>query len=134
MTVDLVRMGDTLNEQEHGYQGEKTWTRQFKGKSMREADRTGWFSVNLDVFKGQPMALVVEYWGGFPGSRTFDIWLDGELLAAENLSNKAEGAFLFEPYEIPDGLTVDKSSVTVTFKPHDGHRAGPVFSIRTVRR
>ena len=133
-TIDLVQMGDSLDELDHGYQGENTWTRNFKGRSMREADRTGWFSVNLDVYRGQPMALVVEYWGGFPGSRTFGILLDGLLLATENTSNKADGQFILEHYEIPDELTVDKTSVTVDFKPHDGHRAGPVFTVRTVKR
>ena len=134
MTIDLVQMGDSLDERDHKYQGEKTWTREFKGRKLREADRSGWFSVDLDVYKGQPMALVVEYWGGFPGSRTFDILLDGGLLATENTSNKADGQFIFEQYKIPDELTVDKTTITVTFKPHDGHRAGPVFTVRTVRR
>jgi hypothetical protein len=80
------------------------------------------------------MALVVEYWGGFPGSRTFDILLDGKLLATENTSNKADGEFILEQYEIPDEWTVDKTSVIVTFKPQDGHRAGPVFTVRTIKR
>ena len=134
MTIDVVQMGDSLDELEHAYRGEKTWTRELKGRNFREADRSGWFSVDLAVFRGQPMALVVEYWGGFPGSRTFDIHLDGQHLATENTSNKADGEFILEQYDIPDGLTVDKTSVTVTFKPHDGHRAGPVFTIRTIRR
>jgi len=134
MTIDLVQMGDSLDEMGHGYRGEKTWTREFKGRKHREADRSGWFSVDLDVYKGQPMALVVEYWGGFPGSRTFDILLDGMLLATENTSNKADGQFILEQYEIPDEWTVDKTSVTVTFKPQDGHRAGPVFTVRTIKR
>lgn len=134
MTIDQVQMGDTLDEMDHGYQGEKTWTREFKGRSLREADRTGWFSVELDVYRGQPMALVVEYWGGFPGSRTFDILLDSTLLATEDTSNKADGEFISEQYDIPDEWTVDKTSVTVTFRPYDGHRAGPVFTVRTIER
>jgi len=105
-----------------------------KGRKFREADRAGWFSVDLEVYKGQPMALVVEYWGGFPGSRTFDILLDGRILATENTSNKADGEFIFGQYDIPDEWTVDKTSVTLALKPHDGHRAGPVFTIRTIKR
>jgi hypothetical protein len=134
MTIDRVQMGDSLDEGDHQYQGEKTWTREFKGKNYREADRGGWFSVDLEVYRGQPMALVVEYWGGFPGSRTFDILLDGRILATENTSNKADGEFISEQYDIPDEWTVDKTSVTVTLKPQDGHRAGPVFTIRTIQR
>jgi DUF1680 family protein len=133
VTIDMVQMGDSLDEGDHNYMGEKTWTREFRGRNLREADRSGWFSVDLAVCKGQPMALVVEYWGGFPGSRTFDILLDDEILATENTSNKAGGQFLFEQYDIPGEWTVDKTSVKVTFKPHEGHRAGPVFNVRTIR-
>jgi hypothetical protein len=134
MTIDLVQMGDSLDERDHQYLGEKTWTREFKGRKFREADRSGWFSVDLGVYKGQPMALVLKYWGGFPGSRTFDILLDGRILATENTSNKADGEFISEQYDIPDEWTVEKASITVTLKPHDGQRAGPVFTIRTIKR
>ena len=134
MTIDRVQMGDSLDERGHAYQGEKTWTQTFRGRKFREADRSGWFSVDLAVFEGQPMALVVEYWGGFPGSRTFDMVLDDEILATENTSNKADGQFILERYDIPDELTFDKHMVRVIFRPHEGHRAGPVFTVRTVRR
>jgi DUF1680 family protein len=134
MTIDRVQLGDSLDEPRHAYQGEKTWTRTFRGRTFREADRSGWFCVDLAVFEGQPMALVVEYWGGFPGSRTFDILLDDEILATENTSNKADGQFILEQYDIPDEMIFDKRIVRVTFQPHEGHRAGPVFTVRTVRR
>jgi hypothetical protein len=98
------------------------------------SSRNGWFSVDMDVFKGQPMALVVEYWGGFPGSKTFDILVDGELLATENISNKKDGQFIHEIYDIPDAITVDRTFVKVTFKAHEGHMVGPIFSVRTIKR
>jgi hypothetical protein len=133
MTIDYVQMGEMQPERDHHFEGENTYPDEFKGRMMRVA-REGWFSVNMQVYKGQPMGLVVEYWGGFPGSRTFDILIDGEYLATENISNKSEGQFLDEIYNIPDGMTVNKTSVRVTFKAHDGHMAGPVFSVRTIKR
>jgi DUF1680 family protein len=133
MTIDFVQMGEMQPERDHNFDGERTYAREFRGKRMRSS-RNGWFSVDMDVFKGQPMALVVEYWGGFPGSKTFDILVDGELLATENISNKKDGQFINEIYEIPDAMTVDRTYVKVTFKAHEGHMVGPIFSVRTIKR
>ena len=82
----------------------------------------------------QPMALVVEYWGGFPGSKTFDILVDGQKIATENISGKKEGQFIDVRYDIPDKLTFGKRKITVKFAAHPGHMAGPVFEIRIIKR
>jgi DUF1680 family protein len=133
MTIDFVQLGEMQPERDHNFDGERTSAREFRGRRMRSS-RNGWFSVDMDVFKGQPMALVVEYWGGFPGSKTFDILVDGELLATENISNKKDGQFIHEIYDIPDAITVDRTFVKVTFKAHEGHMVGPIFSVRTIKR
>jgi len=133
MTIDFVQLGEMQPERNHNFKGENATTGEFKGKKLREA-RNGWFSVDMTVFKGQPMGLVAEYWGGFPGSKTFDILVDGQLLVTENISNIKDGEFIFKEYEIPDALTVDKTFIEVTFRAHEGHIAGPVFSIRTIKR
>ena len=33
MTMDLVQVGDSLDEREHAYKGKKTWTRAFRGRT-----------------------------------------------------------------------------------------------------
>jgi DUF1680 family protein len=133
MTIDFVQMGEMQPERDHNFEGERSDASEFRGRRMRSS-RNGWFSVEMGVFKGQPMALVVEYWGGFPGSKTFDILVDGELLATENISNKKDGQFINEIYEIPDGMTIDRTLIRVTFKAHEGHMVGPIFSVRTIKR
>ncbi|MBN2698436.1 MAG: glycoside hydrolase family 127 protein [Bacteroidales bacterium] len=133
MTIDFVQLGEMQPERDHNFKGENADVREFKGRKLRET-RGGWFSVEMTVFKGQPMALVAEYWGGFPGSKTFDILVDGTLLATENISNIRDGEFVFKEYTIPDEMTVDKTYIEVKFKAHEGHMAGPVFSVRTIKR
>jgi hypothetical protein len=88
----------------------------------------------MKLLTGQPMALLVEYWGGFPGSKTFDIFVDGEKIATENISNKKEGQFINIKYDIPDRLTLGKRKVTIKFKAHEGNMAGPVFGVRIIKR
>ncbi len=133
MTIDFFQPGEMQPERDHNFKGEKSRPGEFKGRKNRSA-RDGWFSFEIKVFKGQPMALVVEYWGGFPGSKTFDILVDGEFLVTENTSNKKDGEFIDVVYGIPDNLTFEKEKVTITFKSHEGHMVGPIFSVRMIKR
>ncbi len=136
MTIDFIQLGEMQPERDHNFKGENSDVQEFKGRKFRES-RGGSFSMDMGVFMGQPMALVVEYWGGFwggfPGSKTFDILIGNKVLATENISNKLDGQFIFEEYPIPDALTVDKTKITVTFRAHNGNMAGPVFSVRTIK-
>ncbi len=134
MTIDFFQLGEMQPERNHNYKGEKAWVNEHKHKHFREADRGGWFSFEMDVYAGQPMELAFEYWGGFPGSRTFDILVDGNKIATENISNAKPGEFFHKYYEIPDKLTINGGKVEVKLVPHEGHRAGPLFSARTMKR
>ncbi len=133
-TIDFFQLGQMQPERDHNFQGEKNWVDEFKHRNYREADRGGWFSFDMDVYAGQPMQLAFEYWGGFPGSRTFDILANGTKIATENISNVKPGEFFFKYYDLPDALTVDGGKVEIKLMPHDGHRAGPLFSARTMKR
>lgn len=134
MTVDFFQPGEMQPERDHQFDSEKTWTETFRHKKFREADRGGWFSFRMGVNAGLPMALVFEYWGGFPGSRTFDILVNDTKIATENLSNVKPGEFFYKTYELPDQLTVNGGRISVKVVPVEGHRAGPVFSVRTIKR
>ena len=134
MTIDFFQLGEMQPERNHNFQNNKAWVNEFKHKKYREVDRGGWLSFELDVYAGQPMQLAMEYWGGFPGSRTFDIYVNGTKLATENLSNANPGNFFYKYYDLPDKLTVNGGKIKVKLVPVDGHRAGPLFSARTMKR
>ena len=133
MTIDLFRIGEMQPERDHNFKDEKTWVNEYKSKKFREADRGGWFSFDMKIEKNKNAQLVVEYWGGFNGSKTFDILVDGRVIATENISNKAPGKFIDVHYEIPAELLKGKEKIKIKFVPHEGHRAGPVFTVRTVK-
>jgi hypothetical protein len=134
MTFDFFQPGDTGSERDHRFEGDSTYIRYFKDRTARSAHRGGWFSFEMGVIKGKPMALVVEYWGGFTGSRTFDILIGDEKIATENIAGKKDGHFIDVHYDIPESVTTNVHSVNVKFEPHSGHRAGPVFGVRTIKR
>lgn len=132
-TIDLFRIGEMQPERNHNLKDNKSWVDEYKSKSFREADREGWFSFEMDVERGRPGLLVCEYWGGFSGSKTFDILVEGKVIATENISNKALGKFIDVVYEIPEEIIENRNKILVKFVPHEGHRAGPVFTVRTIR-
>ena len=133
-TIDFFQPGEMQPERNHNFKDLKTWAGENKNRKFREVDRGGWFTCEMKVNKNEPANLVVEYWGGYTGSKTFDILVNDTKIATENISNKKPGEFVEVTYEIPDSLISGKNKITVKFLPHEGHRAGPVFGVRTIKR
>lgn len=133
-TIDFFQPGEMQPERDHKFEDFKTWTGENKNRKFREVDRGGWFTCEMKVNKNQPTNLVVEYWGGYTGGKTFDILVDEIKIATENISGKKPGEFIDVTYEIPQNLISGKNKITVKFIPHEGHRAGPVFGVRTVKK
>lgn len=135
MTYDAFQPGEMQPERDHNFTGEKLMLEEdFMGRKARGADRGGWMSWDMKVMKGQPMSLVIEYWGGFTGSKTFDILVNDVKIATENISGKQDGSFIDVSYPIPDEITAVSNTIKVSFMPHVGHRAGPFFYARTIKR
>jgi hypothetical protein len=132
-TIDFVRPGEMQPERDHSFKGEKTTPGNFKDLANRES-RDGWFSFVMKVKGNIANAMAVEYWGGFPGAKTFDILVNDKLIATENISNKKDGQFITIQYDIPQEITKGKSKVTVKFQAHPNNIAGPVFGIRTIKK
>ena len=132
-TIDFVRPGEMQPERDHNFRGENTTPGSFKDLANRES-RGGWFSFVMKVKGNISNALAVEYWGGFPGAKTFDILVNDKLISTENISNKKDGQFITVQYEIPREITNGKSKVTVKFLAHQNNMAGPVFGVRTIKK
>lgn len=131
-TIDFVQPGEMQPEREHNFKGEKTTPYMFQDRMYRES-RGGWFSFDMKVLPDQPVIVNVEYWGGFPGSKTFDIMVGDTKIATQNISSIREGQWIDIDYPVPEELTRGKSKITVTFKAFYGHMAGPVFGVRTLK-
>ncbi|MBN1417016.1 MAG: glycoside hydrolase family 127 protein [Bacteroidales bacterium] len=131
-TIDFVQAGEMQPERDHNFKGEKTEPYYFKERAFRES-RGGWFSYDMKVLPDQPLALVVDYWGGFPGAKTFDILINDKIIATENISNKKDGQFISPEYKIPGELTKGKRKITVKFQAHPRNMAGPVFGVRVIK-
>lgn len=134
MTIDFFQPGEMQPERDHNFQSENSSIDILKNKKARIVDRGGVMSFEMGLMKGNRVALAVEYWGGSTGAKTFDILADGKLLATENIADKKPGEFINILYQLPDEISMTENKVVITFKPHEGHRAGPVFAVRTIKQ
>jgi hypothetical protein len=79
--------------------------------------------------------LVVTYFGAERG-RTFDIVVNGHVLARVALDGRSPDTFSDVVYPIPSDVTAtaEDGLYTVQFVGRDGSRAGPVYGLRLLRR
>jgi len=127
-------MGEMQPEREHQFEDNNSNNGEFKNRKYRQVERGGWMTFHMKVNKNQPFALVFEYWGGESGSKTFDILVEDSVIATENLSVLSKSKFVNKTYEVPAALVKDKETIRVKVLPHEGHRGGPVYTVRTVKR
>jgi len=132
-TIDEVLVGNAQSESGHHMASDRSGS----GPSGQEPyyfwrDAAGFFAYDLKSLPGQPVALQCAYWGG-DKNRTFDIFVDGILLATQSLTGENPSGYVTVKYPIPSSITNGKSHITVRFAPKPGSTAGGVFDCRTMR-
>ncbi len=131
-TVDAVIPGEQQPEADHLMKQEGSQSGHFQNEAWREARNGGYFSYTMKV--GEASSLMVRYWGDEAGSRTFDILIDGEVLAEENPVGKwNRQRMVNHEYAIPASMLEGKENVVVTFRSRPGTTAGKVFYVRLLK-
>ena len=136
-SVDFVLIGDGKSEHDHNVMGTGS-TGTFNGRTYRHAGAGGWLSYELKVPTAKPSVLVVTYWGGETGARTFDVLVNDRKLATQKLDMDKPGEFFEVRYPVPldliqgktDALGQKANKLTVKFQAHPGNTAGGVFGLR----
>jgi hypothetical protein len=132
-TVDLVRPGEQQSEIDHKEQGDRSDSGQFNERGFRDAKDGGWFSFELKVDSSVTNELVCTWWGSDSGARNFDILVDEQKVASQQLSNNRPGEFWNATYPIPVELTRGRSSVAVKWQGQPGNFVGGLFGCRVQR-
>ena len=132
-TVDFVTP-DAQLERAHNQQGKTSYSGAAFGRKWRDARGGGWFSYDMKVLPDRPVDLIVTYWGGDTGNRSFDILIDGRKIAAQKLNASKPGKFTDVTYPVPADMTKGRQKVTVKFQAHPGSMAGGAFGCRIVKR
>ncbi len=132
-TVDAVATGEQQPEADHLIQKENSNTGNFLDAFWRDARNGGFFSYQLNTNGHTDVSLMVRYWGQERGNRSFEIYIDEEKLASENIAGKWNKAGFQEVvYPVPETMLKGKQQVRVKFKSVPGGAAGPVYFIRLI--
>jgi hypothetical protein len=123
--VDEVVIG--ANEEDHELGGHRYSTKTYNDKLYRYADNGGSFSYQMKVLPGESMRLNCRYSGDeVPGS-LFDIAVDDQIIATQDLTFIEPRHFVDVEYKIPAGLTRGKTGVKVEFQAHPRMTAGGLY-------
>ena len=122
------------NEDDHDVDGQMHFVTENKGKSFRSATRGGSFSYMMKVLPDRAMALNCRFWGGEKKGHVFDVAVDNQIIATQNLTDAAPGHFVEVTYKIPASLTRGKTQVKVEFQAHAGMTAGGLYGCQMLKR
>ncbi len=133
-TIDFVAPGEQQPEVDHAAEKQNTNSGNNLDEFWRDARNEGYFSYKLATNKETSLSLMVRYWGAETGNRKFDIYIDNEKLATENISGKwNKKEFQNVEYPIPDSMLKGKDYVRVKFQSLPDNIAGAVYYVRVIR-
>jgi len=139
-TIDRLVPGQQQPEVDHAMTETNSTAGVANGESYRSAGSCtggsgGSIAYVLDTKSETDLSLMVRYWGDETScTRTFDILVDGQKLATENLVNKwKKSEFVNQEYAIPNSLVQGKTSINVKFQATSG-TVGGLFGVRLLRK
>jgi DUF1680 family protein len=119
------------SERDHNFKGEKTTAGDHYGRRYRHCEPGGWIQYDIKVLSDQPQVLHCSYWGSDAGRR-FDIFVEGQKIATEELTGEKPNQFFDREYPIPGELLKGKDKVTVRFETVGNSQLG-VFGCYVMR-
>lgn len=134
-TIDRMRLGEMQPERDHSFTGEELETGEEHGQKWRSAERGGNFSFVMKVDPAVANTLMCSYWGSDHRGRIFNIQIDGQTIATQDLNGFKESRFYEVKYPVPQELVKGKKTVTVKFVARNaGNAVGPIYgTIRMIR-
>lgn len=139
-TIDRLVPGQQQPEVDHDMKQTNTTSGVANGESYRAGGScsggTGaTLSYVLSTDDESDLSLWVRYWGNETTcSRTFDLLVDGQKIATENLVNKwRKNEFVNVEYPLSNAATSGKKTITVTFQTTTG-TLGNLYGVRLLRK
>ena len=132
-TIDHIRIGEMQPERDHNLTaGERSYVSYAFGRAGREARTGAFFEFDMKVDAASANALLCTYIGD-DRNRAFELVVDGEKIATQQLQGSTTGRFFDEVYPIPHELIEGKTTVRIRVQPIENKTAGRVFGCRTIR-
>jgi DUF1680 family protein len=133
-TVDVLRLGEMQPERDHEFTGEAN-TGEAHGRKFRATRSGGSMTFIMKVNGSVEHELLLTYWGMDNRNRTFDIMVDGQVIATEDVGKFKMNKFYDIQYPIPVSLTNGKEKVTITLKASPSNSVGPIYgNVRMMKK
>jgi len=135
-TLDQVAPGEQQPEVDHKIQILNSDSGSYMGESWRDAKDGGYLSYELNTRQKSDLSLMLRYWGNETGSRSFNIYIDDQLIATENIVGKWNlDEFVNMEYPIPNELTEGKDFIRIKLQGiNNNNVAGGVFYVRLLEQ
>lgn len=132
-TIDQIQPGQQQPEADHFMENNGSRTGTFQNEFWREARNGGFISYQLSTKSTKNLAVRVRYWGSEQGDRSFDLLIDNQKLATENVTGKWNvSKFMEVEYSIPAKLVEGKSTFKLQFQAPQQGSTARIFYIRLV--
>jgi hypothetical protein len=137
VVLDKVYIGNQVSENAHMMKVENSETG-VNIENWRHAIDAGWFQYSMKTGGNENLAVRVRYWAYEAGERTFNIIVEDQVIATENVVGKfkdeqAPKDFYDIDYPVPAELARGKESILVKFQGADEYQiAGGVYGLSLV--
>ncbi len=132
-TIAFIQPGEIQPERDFRYQGKESSVERVRGRAGRRGGK--WFSYEIPLDISAPLVLILTY-DSSPrrrGPAQFKIFLDGKLLAKQEVKAFSPADFYDVEIPVPVEWVRGKSKVTVRFEAEGGSEIATVFGIRLAR-
>jgi hypothetical protein len=127
--VDRVMVGDADSERAHDLSAEQSTTGRVADHTWRDAAPNGAFSYVLALPTTPQPVLICTYWGG-DRARSFDIVVNGVVVATQKLEGLQPGKPIEIAYPLPPEALTGQQNLTVRFQGTGQGRVGGILSLR----
>ncbi len=134
-TLDKVAPGEQQPEVDHKLNSLNSYTGNYMNEFWRDARNGGYISYSMLTKGKSDLSLMTRYWGNETGSRSFNIYVDGTLIATENIAGKwNKSEFVNVEYPIPNSLSAGKDTITIKFQAvNTSNVVGGLFYVRLLQ-
>lgn len=133
ITVDYIALGEMQPERDHNLRGKDIGTGMSHRKKWRAAWIGGWFEFDMKILANIPQDLRVTYWGGETAHLEFDIYVDGKVLARQQLYQNSPNRFFEAVYTLPEHFWKGKDKVSIRFEGVPGNWTGAIYNARITK-
>jgi hypothetical protein len=127
--LDRVIIGDADSERVHDLSAEQSTAGRSGDHAWRDAAPNGAFSYVLALPATPKPVLICTYWGG-DRDRTFDVVVNGVVVATQKLEGLQPGKTIEVAYPLPPEALTGQQNLTVRFQGTGKGRVGGLFGLR----